>query len=82
MVKIQCKRTIFASILNIKVSHSINPRNMKTVRSFFALVLLVVIFSSCDDSDCKDCEIDGDFIGERCRDSLKEIETVAGVRCK
>jgi len=55
---------------------------MKTVRSIFALVLLVVMFSSCDDSDCKDCEMDGDYIGERCGDALKEMEGVSGVKCK
>jgi|GEM_PF-4576768 len=55
---------------------------MKTVRSIFALVLLIVFVSSCDDSDCKDCSVNGDFIGELCGDDLKEAESTSGVKCK
>ena len=55
---------------------------MKILKSIFAIALLLVVFSSCGDSDCKNCEMDGDFIGELCGDDLKEAESLSNVKCK
>lgn len=55
---------------------------MKTLKSIFAIALLLVAFSSCGDSDCKNCEVYGDFVGELCGDQLKAAEATDGYKCK
>jgi major membrane immunogen (membrane-anchored lipoprotein) len=55
---------------------------MKTLKSILALVALTLMLASCGDSDCKNCSMDGDFIGELCGDDLKEAESLSNVRCK
>lgn len=55
---------------------------MKTLKSILAVAFLSIILSSCGDSDCKDCSIEGDSMGEYCGENLKEAESTPGVRCK
>lgn len=74
------KRRNFENSINYK---SLRPPNfMKTLKTALALFFFTIIISSCDDSDCKMCEANGDALGEFCGDNLKTIKDAPGVRCK
>lgn len=56
--------------------------SMKTFKSILALFALTVLLTSCSDSDCKNCSLNGDFIGEVCGENLKIAEDTDGMECK
>jgi hypothetical protein len=55
--------------------------SMKTLKSILALAALTLLLASCGDSDCKNCSINGDYIGEYCGDARKSLEA-DGAKCK